>query len=354
MLYDAFRRLISCTKYGLQNAIAISMNHPLKYNKNLIEGHAFDTCPCCGVDDVRDYGLVPRAMHFCSVKFAHAINRAHLLECQSCGLWYKSPSLSEDQLNELYAIQPSDTWSDNAVERRDFMEVAGAINKTDLACHPKILDVGCFNGALLGFIRNNCIFSGSPSLTGIEPSAQAALVAQQKGIQVIYSTYKMLTNGQQQYDLITAVDVFEHVSATASFIQAMAGALTPQGVLIIVTGAADSPVFRRWNKNYNYVCMPEHVSFMTKVHAEWLARKFALDVVEYKLFQHSINSNSVFISIIKRWAFYLLNIIPDRMIAINNRWWHRLGALRGAGIVIQNQSDHALIVFKKRLDSIVT
>ena len=69
-------------------------------------------------------------------------------------------------------------------------------------------------------------------------------------------------------------DVFEHLTNPLATMDELFSRLRPGGLLCVVTGIADNWLFQMTGARYNYVCMPEHVCFLTEKFAAFLGKRY--------------------------------------------------------------------------------
>ena len=324
--------------------LGLSMYRVTTNKIDLIEGLIVTQCPSCNTSVSEKIGHLPSAMHFCTFKYYHPINRGDVYQCRNCGLWYKNPCLTEETLDELYLIQPESTWKASKEVRLDFEIIAQEIKSIHTNANLNILDVGCFDGDFLSYLMNNYDFKFN--CFGIEPSIQANKIAEDRGVKIIGKTYKDLSLIDQKFDVIVSIDVLEHVYNTNAFVRILSEKLKPNGILIIVTGSTDNEKFLKYKSQYYYCSMPEHVTFMNRDHAIWLANKNSLSLLKYFLFVRQKNINSPLKARLKNLLFRFLSRFPDWLFSLSIT--NRLANLRGSGILPSVQTnDHALVILKK-------
>lgn len=100
----------------------------------------------------------------------------------------------------------------------------------------KLLDVGCGGGLLAEPLARL-----GATVTGLDASAETIAVARahaaESGLAIAYkaSSVEELAEGKARFDVITALEIVEHVADRASFIAALAKLLKPDGLLLMAT-----------------------------------------------------------------------------------------------------------------------
>jgi SAM-dependent methyltransferase len=119
-----------------------------------------------------------------------------------------------------------------------------------------VLDVGCYTGQLLSSLPNH------HRLHGIEPNKAAAARAATRGIKVIADRFEALADRDQNFDVITACDVIEHVMDPLAFLRQLRARLNPGGLLMLTTGNCDAWLWRMFGSRFWYCYFPDHISFI--------------------------------------------------------------------------------------------
>lgn len=219
-------------------------------------------CPCCASRQVRCRGILPEVGAFAGVPMEPALRSAALYVCADCGLQFRWPSPDGQELGRLYARSSSTVWetAPGRPPRPDHDRVRTLVAQ---ACpRGRLLDVGCHDGAFLAAIE------GPYERYGIEPMPRAAAMAEQAGVRVIGNSPADLARLDMKFDVITAIDVIEHVLNPLEFLAMLGDVLAPGGLLFVVTGTTDGPAWRFMGARYWYCSFPEHVSFINR---RWLA-----------------------------------------------------------------------------------
>jgi SAM-dependent methyltransferase len=178
------------------------------------------SCRQCGSLQLRDLGVIPRGRSFAGRALATAWPGGRLYRCADCRLVFRSPLNTADAYAEQYAAAGSDFWVSNAL-RKDQSLVLDAVRHQFSA--GSVLDVGCYDGGLL------CQLGSSYQLYGIEPSRAAAAVAQTRGVTWLGDSVETLSRIEARFDVITAVDVIEHLPDPRAFLHLAAQRLNPGG-----------------------------------------------------------------------------------------------------------------------------
>jgi SAM-dependent methyltransferase len=96
-----------------------------------------------------------------------------------------------------------------------------------------VLDVGCGSGIFLQALQR----AGATNLVGIEPGAIAAQYARRRlpKATILEQTFETAEFGEAVFDLVTAINVIEHLYSPARFFAFVAWILKPGGLLYIRT-----------------------------------------------------------------------------------------------------------------------
>jgi 2-polyprenyl-3-methyl-5-hydroxy-6-metoxy-1,4-benzoquinol methylase len=172
-----------------------------------------------------------------------AVSFGSLAKCASCGLVRVWPPRSAEQLASLHRTEEYFNHPYFKARRAlDHANVAGK-NRALLANALgkratkglKHLDIGCDTGALLVVSRD----AFGMDVMGLEVSEHAAARAREAhGLNVRVGD--LMTVDLPQFDLITLVDVIEHLSRPDQVLKRLESLLKPSGRIVIVTPNHDS------------------------------------------------------------------------------------------------------------------
>ena len=235
------------------------------------------TCRQCGYVDVVFKGKMTQADTFCGAKLPSNWDNGSLYECRRCHLSFRHPVLEKEEYLKLYQAAPESTYQNKSLRHDQFL-VREAIKRYRL--EGTVLDVGCFNGALL--------LSLGPKFEkyGIEASDEAKNVCVSEGIKIVASSAEELVNYEQKYDVICAVDVVEHLIYPHNFVTDAVAKLKPNGLLIISTGNASNNLWKLFGGRYWYCQFPEHISFISPEWVTKILKKHPLQLLELENFAH--------------------------------------------------------------------
>lgn len=234
-------------------------------------------CRSCGSSRVKHVGrkrgeFLPREFDF------------H--RCQDCTLLFVEPfSGFEIYDDAYYRGQGADPYVDYAAEYQDYRRTDRVLEFDDMARlatdffrHPTQsnpptspsptsptqpiawLDFGCGAGGFLKYLRSRGAFLGRPlELTGHDVGSYADLLRTVDGFRIL-DLAGLAAEPSQRYDVISMIEVIEHLPDPAAALTIIARLLKPGGLLLLTTGNLDCRMARRQGIQFRY-CVPEiHVS----------------------------------------------------------------------------------------------
>jgi SAM-dependent methyltransferase len=241
------------------------------------------TCPVCG-------GTVLECLGAAAYRQPHKVAgvaidlseiKPVLVRCKNCTYWFYTPRIPMDRLLECYSKSSADFWTTDTsiAAKRNYARKAELLRQ--YAPGNRILDYGCFDGGFLDFLGSSWF------RFGIEPSAKAAAVAQQRGIQIIASSTENIPTGKlESFDAIVLFDVIEHVNEPVCLLTTLASLLQRGGILLIETGDTDSQPFQRNGRLYSYCTPIEHVGFMNRRSLGAAAEKSGFRLIAFERSRH--------------------------------------------------------------------
>ncbi len=222
-------------------------------------------CPLCAAVDTNTLGPIvhPQPPQVAGIPIDLNGLKFHLRGCSHCAFQFKYPPIPEEKLLSCYEQATGDHWEDDPnPHQRRFDAIRKAIERYASPSpnhQPRsILDIGCFNGAFLKYLGPNW------SHHGIEPSTQAADLAEQRGISILAPTLEELPKSTPPFDVIIALDVIEHLTHPGIFFSTATKFLKPGGILLVLTGDTASPAWKLHGSRHWYCSLPEHISFYSE------------------------------------------------------------------------------------------
>jgi SAM-dependent methyltransferase len=209
-------------------------------------------CRLCGDPHIRCLGAVPDSDYFAGRILEQPLDGGRLWRCEACQSMFRHPVLEPEAYLDLYANGAGDEWSADD-DRLDLASIREMI--APQAASVRMLDVGCGAGDFL--------LSLPPQLAkyGVEPSVAAAATATKRGVLIPAPTLAQLP-AQMDFDVITMIDVIEHVADPRSLLDQALSHLAPGGSLVIATGDPGTVLWSRvFRSRYWYASFPEHISF---------------------------------------------------------------------------------------------
>jgi SAM-dependent methyltransferase len=175
-----------------------------------------------------------------------------------------NPSTDYDQIYTLdyYKGQGADPLTDyfgeleqpqKTIRRYEWRGIASIVSQLHpLSAETKWLDFGCGNGGLVRWVKSH----QGCDIVGFEEGAIAE-ISRSQGIPIL--TAEALAAQSNCYDVITAIEVLEHVDEPIGVLKQLFGLLKPGGVFFYTTGNA-AP-YRDRLTDWGYVVPEIHISF---------------------------------------------------------------------------------------------
>jgi SAM-dependent methyltransferase len=129
--------------------------------------------------------------------------------------------------SDTLAVEDQHWWYRG--RRRIVLDVVAAL---PLPPQPQILDAGCGSG------RNMVELSGFGTAVGLEPSRRGAEVARARGVgDVVVAGIDTMPFDDSRFDLITCLDVLEHIEDDRGALRQLRRAARPGAVLLVTVPA---------------------------------------------------------------------------------------------------------------------
>jgi SAM-dependent methyltransferase len=170
--------------------------------------------------------------HVCSRTddFAYLEARGYrIAQCRSCRLWYVNPQPTPEELKQFYATYDYGEQWRKLEEHFNKAIRAAVLRRKDSG---SVLDVGCGSGNFL-----HCMKDKGFSVFGIEPSGSGSNHARNEhGIDIYHGMMEDYLGAQpgQRFDVITLLNVLEHLRDPAAALVQLQQALASDGILAVV------------------------------------------------------------------------------------------------------------------------
>ena len=211
-----------------------------------------DRCRLCGDGRIRCLGAVPDSDYFAGRVLQHPIRGGHLWICDVCESMFRHPVLPVSAYLDLYSQGTSGESTADA-GRQDLAIIRSTIGQNHGALSR--LDVGCGDGDFLATLP------AKMEKYRIEPSLAAATAERNRGVSMLAPTVAQLPP-QETFDVITMIDVIEHVAEPGDLLDQVRTHLAPGGCMIVATGDAGNVLWRRvfeFRDSGTRVCRAHHI-----------------------------------------------------------------------------------------------
>jgi len=195
--------------------------------------HEYVPCVLCGEDNVQIKHKIKKTNRIWMDSVEHSVNGTEtLVSCKTCGLVYVNPRLVRVSGLGTYSIEEEMAYFEGTRESRHraFGEVISQLPLW-LGRGPKsLLDIGCGDGTLLEIARSTGIESVGTEIS----ESLVELVRTHLGEQAILSV-NLEDLPESSFDVVTMINVIEHVDNPAEFLKTTARLLKIDGILLVHT-----------------------------------------------------------------------------------------------------------------------
>ncbi len=183
-----------------------------------------------------------------------------LLRCAECGFIYAEDG-EIDRLTELYQQLSDPSYEEGedfrGLQMRWLLQHCRALRGSARS----LLDIGAAAGLLLREAR-----ALDFEAEGVEPSESLSASAREAGLAVHQGVLPHEALAGRKFDVVTLIDVIEHVADPVALMKISAEKMAPDGILAVVTpdiGSVAARLFgqRWWHLRLAHVCYFDRASF---------------------------------------------------------------------------------------------
>ena len=200
----------------------------------------------------------PRPCPGCASESARSMRRyasERLVRCRRCALVYAGQLPSAAQLSDYYASYPASAGLSELTARRldELLDRLEPFRKTG-----RLLDVGCGDGHFL-VAAGERGWEAYGSEYGDAPRQRA----QGRGLDVRPAPFAPAPDEVGSFDVVTAIEVIEHVADPRDEVARLSALLRPGGCLYLTTPNFDSLSRRMTGPRWRAIEYPEHLTLFT-------------------------------------------------------------------------------------------
>jgi SAM-dependent methyltransferase len=229
--------------------------------------HVSELCPICGQAGAAEWLRAPDRFHGRQEKYT-------LVRCSACSLvWLSDPPKPEEMhvhYTDAYHKLISAAGENSPHRWRD--------RKAALAPHKRsgaLLDLGCSSGSFLESMKDE-----PWKLYGVEMSADSARTAEARsGARVFVGDIPDAPFAPESFDVITCLDVLEHVYEPRRVMARVGEWLKPGGIFYVLVPNIDSAEARVFGSHWHGLEMPRHLSHFSPASLGNLAKSVGLQEV---------------------------------------------------------------------------
>lgn len=254
-------------------------------------GNVGSRCHVCGTSQLRQQFLVPL------LDGPHRPNKRakdrKIYRCDLCG--HLSADLYDlSQYANYYESLSTDYHYCHDFDRSRYQQILDNIPKQSVR---RVLDIGCGTGTFLAMLPPDV------ERFGIEPARAATSSARARGVEVVEYVDLMKPELRNTFDLVTAIDVIEHIADLQHFRQHVIAALRPGGMVVLLTGNTASRSARLLGSHWSYLHYAEHVSFFSPQSMRvWLHPTFS-NIELTSTNHHQLNSKEA-LTLLRIWLLF--------------------------------------------------
>jgi SAM-dependent methyltransferase len=203
-----------------------------------------------------------------------------LVECAGCGLVYYARQLSADEERALYdegyfkGAEYLDYLADRGAHEANFRARVRQLSRW-LPPQSRVFEIGCSYGLFLNLARKRWQARGCDIST--EPCDYAA---RELKLEVQCADFLDVPLGSGDVDAFCMWDTIEHLDRLEEYLDRIAQASNPGGLLALTTGDIGSWLARRQGPRWRQIHPPTHLWYFSVPTMRRMLARFGFDVVE--------------------------------------------------------------------------
>jgi SAM-dependent methyltransferase len=213
------------------------------------------------------------------IKFLFQKNEIQYFKCNKCFFVFSSPDVNinfQEDITDFEEVYMQ-YFDQNICDNKNFNFLLTWMQSMTSVGDKKIIDVGCGSGKFVKHLAKEHI-----DIFGVEPSRPLYDRFLSKNINFVNSSIKeYVVNSSVKYDIVTLLDVLEHVEYPSEFIDDVIKLHSPGGHIIIeipLYGSLPSLLLgKKWHFFNKY-----HLSYFSKKRLFKLMQEKGYKVVKYK------------------------------------------------------------------------
>ncbi|MFZ5366166.1 MAG: class I SAM-dependent methyltransferase [Patescibacteria group bacterium] len=254
-------------------------------------------CPICGVSNLSlvfpaNIGPAPFKR---SYKISGTDYGKHLdiLRCLSCGIVFQEIGFSRKAIDHYYQSLDDPQYEEERINRSlAFKRIIKSLKKIRAA--GKLLDVGCATGAFLVEARNY-----GYEVYGIEPSNWAVKIAREKyHLKVKKGFLKNVKFPKESLQLVTLIDVLEHLVDPISSLRKVCSLLEQDGVICIVMPNINSLAARILGERWWHI-RPGHFFYFSPKTIKFLLEMTGFEIIISRRYKWYLSASYFFQRLLK-------------------------------------------------------
>ena len=216
-------------------------------------------------------------------------------KCQSCGSIIATDCRisHEEKLLEIYRKLPAEYWKDSEYKNctKFYKKIEKLLNHRQSKM--TICDVGCGNGSFLNTLEDYW------QKFGVEPGQINSTLLEKRGIKYFNGTLKQSMFQKHSMDVVTYLDVFEHLVNPVQEIKIAKEFLSPNGKLVILTADANSITARLSGKAWIYIRHIGHITIASQKSLVNALKSYGFSKIEVIKQSHPASADFI------KWLVYL-------------------------------------------------